>query len=111
MLVTERLVKAWTETPTKWYPLPIAVGAFLLVIMQYRKRRAEREVQVDEHGREILRLKGPWHVSISLQHRPRLSFSSVERVWTHGLVVTYSTWRVCRHYSAPDWAHFLSDKM
>ncbi|KAJ3475889.1 hypothetical protein NLI96_g11529 [Meripilus lineatus] len=73
----QRLVKAWTETPTKWYPLPIAVGAFLLVIMQYRKRRAEREVQVDEHGREILRLKGPWHVHVL----GALPLRNLSRLW------------------------------
>lgn len=59
-----RLINAWTETPTKWYPLPLAVGALLLVAIQYRKkvRRAQKEVQLDENGMEIIKLKGPWHV-------------------------------------------------
>lgn len=57
-------MKAWTETPTKWYPLPLAVGALLLVIMQYHKKssRAQKEVHVDEEGREVIKLKGPWQV-------------------------------------------------
>jgi len=56
---------AWTETPTKWYPLPLAVGALLLVVIQYRKKtaRAEAEVHVDDEGHhEVIKLKGPWHV-------------------------------------------------
>ena len=86
-------MKAWTETPTKWYPLPVAVGAFLLVVMQYRKRRAEREVQVDEQGREILRLKGPWHVSgiSSSPQFPRLVFV----LYRLCVPKTRSSWRLC----------------
>jgi hypothetical protein len=59
-----RLINAWTGTPTKWYPLPLAVGALLLVAIQYRKKvkRAQKEVQLDENGMEIIKLKGPWHV-------------------------------------------------
>jgi len=62
----EQFVAAWTRTPTKWYPLPLAVGALLLVMIQYRKKaaRAEREVDVDEEGHEVIKLKGPWQVSI-----------------------------------------------
>ena len=58
-------MNAWTETPTKWYPLPLAVGALLLVAIQYRKKvkRARTEADLDENGMEVIRLKGPWHVS------------------------------------------------
>lgn len=58
-------MNAWTQTPTKWYPLPLAVGALLLVAIQYRKRiaRAENEVHVNDEGREVIKLKGPWQVS------------------------------------------------
>ena len=62
-LFPERLVDAWQNTPTKWYPLPIAAGALLLVVLQYRKKSTAREVVVNEDGQEIVRLKGPWHVS------------------------------------------------
>jgi phosphatidylserine decarboxylase len=60
------VISAWTETPTKWYPIPLAVGAILLVVVQYRKksRRARREVDVDEHGRDVIKLKGPWQVRV-----------------------------------------------
>jgi phosphatidylserine decarboxylase len=59
-------MNAWTETPTKWYPLPLAVGALLLVAIQYRKkvRGSRKEVELDENGMEVIRLKGPWHVRI-----------------------------------------------
>lgn len=66
VICTGRLINAWTETPTKWYPLPLAVGALLLVVIQYRKKsqRARKMVDVDEDGMEIIKLKGPWQVCI-----------------------------------------------
>ena len=49
--------------PTKWYSLPLAVGALLIVIWyQKRAARTEPEVDVDEEGHKVIRLKGPWHV-------------------------------------------------
>ena len=57
-------MNAWTETPTKWYPLPIAVGAMVLVYVQYRRKRRSKEVQVDENGMEVIKLKGPWQVRL-----------------------------------------------
>ena len=65
-LYAGKLIKAWTETPTKWFPLPLAVGALLLVALQYRKKsqRARKMVDVNEDGMEIIKLKGPWHVCI-----------------------------------------------
>lgn len=58
-----RIINAWYDTPTKWYPIPIAVGAILLVVLQYRKRtRRAKEVHVNDEGREVIRLKGPWQV-------------------------------------------------
>jgi phosphatidylserine decarboxylase len=63
-LILGKLMNAWIQTPTKWYPLPLAVGALLLVAIQYRKKskRARNEVVVDENGLEVIKLKGPWHV-------------------------------------------------
>jgi len=60
------LVNAWYGTPTKWYPLPLGVGALLLVGLQWRKRKNDddkKEVTL-EHGEEVVRLKGPWQVSL-----------------------------------------------
>jgi hypothetical protein len=63
-----RLIEAWKNTPTKWYPIPVAVGALLLVAMQYRRKltRTAKEVNVDAEGHEIIRLKGPWQVRFIL---------------------------------------------
>ena len=62
--VPGRLLNAWKGTPTKWYPIPVAVGALLLVALQYRKKltRTAKEVNVDREGHEVIRLKGPWQV-------------------------------------------------
>jgi phosphatidylserine decarboxylase len=61
-----KLIAAWTNTPTKWYPLPLAVGALLLVAIQYRHKlaRAEKEVHLDDEGQEVIKLKGPWQVHV-----------------------------------------------
>ncbi|KAG7092933.1 hypothetical protein E1B28_009238 [Marasmius oreades] len=74
-----KLVNAWTSTPVVWYPIPIAVGAILLVAIQYRKksRRASKEVQVDEEGREIIKLKGPWQVHVL----GALPLRNMSRLW------------------------------
>ena len=68
-----KLMNAWTETPTKWYPLPIAVGAMVLVYVQYRRKRRSKEVQVDENGMEVIKLKGPWQVRYTLSSLSLLS--------------------------------------
>ncbi|KNZ75709.1 Phosphatidylserine decarboxylase proenzyme 2, mitochondrial [Termitomyces sp. J132] len=74
-----KIISAWTETPTKWYPLPLAVGALLLVAIQYRKKakRARKEVEVDEDGMEIIKLKGPWHVHVI----GALPLRNMSRLW------------------------------
>ncbi|KAG5652830.1 hypothetical protein H0H81_003454 [Sphagnurus paluster] len=75
----EKLINAWTETPTKWYPLPLAVGALLLVAIQYRKKvkQARKEVHVDEDGMEVIRLKGPWQVHVI----GALPLRNMSRLW------------------------------
>ncbi|KAG6873270.1 hypothetical protein C0995_001044 [Termitomyces sp. Mi166 len=74
-----KIINAWTETPTKWYPLPLAVGALLLVAIQYRKKakRARKEVEVDEDGMEVIKLKGPWHVHVI----GALPLRNMSRLW------------------------------
>ncbi|GLB36788.1 putative catalyzes the formation of phosphatidylethanolamine (PtdEtn) from phosphatidylserine (PtdSer) [Lyophyllum shimeji] len=74
-----KLMHAWTQTPTKWYPLPLAVGALLLVAIQYRRKakRASKEVHVDEHGMEVIRLKGPWQVHVI----GALPLRNMSRLW------------------------------
>ncbi|KAF8139608.1 phosphatidylserine decarboxylase-domain-containing protein [Boletus edulis] len=74
-----KIIKAWAQTPTKWYPLPLAVGALLLVVLQYQKQmaRAQKEVHVDDEGREIIKLKGPWQVHVM----GALPLRNLSRVW------------------------------
>ncbi|KZT58432.1 phosphatidylserine decarboxylase [Calocera cornea HHB12733] len=68
--LSRRVSYAWRTTPTVWYPLPLAVGALLLVglawkkeVYSQRKKGAEPQVVVGEDG-EALRLQGPWQVHI-----------------------------------------------
>ncbi|KAJ3571871.1 hypothetical protein NP233_g3477 [Leucocoprinus birnbaumii] len=74
-----KLMTAWTETPTKWYPLPLAVGALLLVAIQYRRKskRASKEVELDENGQEVIKLKGPWQVHVL----GALPLRNMSRLW------------------------------
>lgn len=58
---TGKIINAWIDTPVTWYPIPIAVGALVLVAVQYRKR-TRKEVYVDADGNEVIKLKGPWQV-------------------------------------------------
>ncbi|KAL1952380.1 hypothetical protein VTO73DRAFT_1529 [Trametes versicolor] len=73
----KRLADAWQNTPTTWYPLPIAAGALLLIFIQYRRKSATKEVVVDEHGNEVIRLKGPWHVHVI----GALPLRNMSRLW------------------------------
>lgn len=74
-----KLINAWTQTPTRWYPLPLAVGALLLVALQYRKqlKRSRKEVDVDDDGLEVIKLKGPWHVHVM----GALPLRNMSRLW------------------------------
>ncbi|KAJ7139016.1 phosphatidylserine decarboxylase 1 [Mycena epipterygia] len=71
-----KIINAWTETPTKWYPIPIAVGALVLVALQYRKK-TRKEVHVDADGNEIIRLKGPWQIHVL----GALPLRNMSRLW------------------------------
>ncbi|KAF7303714.1 Phosphatidylserine decarboxylase proenzyme 1, mitochondrial [Mycena indigotica] len=71
-----KLLNAWSDTPVTWYPIPIAVGALVLVAIQYRKK-ARKEVHVDEDGNEVIRLKGPWQVHVL----GALPLRNMSRLW------------------------------
>jgi hypothetical protein len=62
---TGRLVNAWYDTPTKWYPLHIGVGSLLLVSLHWRKRRQQalEDAEAAQGDQPSVRLKGPWQVS------------------------------------------------
>ncbi|TDL22314.1 phosphatidylserine decarboxylase [Rickenella mellea] len=78
----EKLAHAWRTTPTKWYPLPLIVGALLLVAINFRKQQRrhskdEPHVQLDDNGREVIRLKGPWSVHVL----GALPLRNMSRLW------------------------------
>jgi hypothetical protein len=61
-----RLVNAWYDTPTKWYPLHIGVGSLLLVSLHWRRRRQQalEDAEAARGDQPSVRLKGPWQVSL-----------------------------------------------
>ncbi|KAJ7430174.1 phosphatidylserine decarboxylase 1 [Mycena galericulata] len=71
-----KIINAWTETTVTWYPIPIAVGALVLVAVQYRKR-TRKEVHVDADGNEVIRLKGPWQIHVL----GALPLRNMSRLW------------------------------
>ena len=65
--ITEKLNRAWS-TPTKWYPIPIALGALVLLAVQFRKQQRESDditVDAQREGAVVRssKLDGPWQVS------------------------------------------------
>ena len=69
MIHVGRLVNAWYDTPTKWYPLHIGVGSLLLVSLHWRKRRQQalEDAEAAQNDQPSVRIKGPWQVSIHLR--------------------------------------------
>lgn len=66
-LSVARVAEAWNSTPTKWYPLPVGVGALLLAAMQYKKEHSKRddlEVVADDNG-NVVKTKRPWQVRLN----------------------------------------------
>lgn len=72
--LTARLSHAWNSTPTRWYPIPIALGAAVLVALQYKRSpfaygAKEDQAVVESEGEGGARVKmkssGPWQVSWS----------------------------------------------
>lgn len=65
-----RLRNSWNNTPTRWYPIPIALGAAVLLATQYRKspfstKASPDEVQVSGDGGDVaLKGSGPWQVRV-----------------------------------------------
>ncbi|KAJ9108924.1 hypothetical protein QFC21_000245 [Naganishia friedmannii] len=89
-----RLASAWKDTPTKWYPIPIALGAAVLVAVQYRKSSphvstVNDRIQVTgdgEHGANVqVKSSGPWQVRVL----GALPLRSLSQLWGYlnGLVL------------------------
>ncbi|ORY35723.1 phosphatidylserine decarboxylase-domain-containing protein [Naematelia encephala] len=80
--------KAWS-TPTKWYPIPLALGALVLLAVQWRKQtRGELEVESQNQEGAVVRSKkvdGPWQVRVL----GALPLRSLSQLWGYlnGLVL------------------------
>ncbi|KZP22073.1 phosphatidylserine decarboxylase 1 [Athelia psychrophila] len=85
-----KLIQAWSQTPTKWYPLPLAVGALLLVAIQYRHKfkRGQKEVHLNDDGAEIIKLKGPWQVHVL----GALPLRNASRLWGYMNEIELPIW-------------------
>ncbi|ORX38446.1 phosphatidylserine decarboxylase-domain-containing protein [Kockovaella imperatae] len=64
----DRISKVWS-TPTKWYPIPVALGALVLLAVQYRKQaRDAPEVTKQDEGGAVVnagrKVDGPWQVQV-----------------------------------------------
>ncbi|WVQ90521.1 phosphatidylserine decarboxylase [Cryptococcus gattii] len=88
--LNEKVAQAWS-TPTKWYPIPIALGALVLLAVQYRKQ-TRGEIEVETQGPEGAvirksgdRVDGPWQVRVL----GALPLRSLSRLWGYlnGLVL------------------------
>ncbi|WVW85530.1 phosphatidylserine decarboxylase [Kwoniella bestiolae CBS 10118] len=86
----EKVAQAWS-TPTRWYPIPLAFGALVLLVVQYRKStRGDIEVEYqNEEGAVIKkngkRVDGPWQVRVL----GALPLRSLSQLWGYlnGLVL------------------------
>ena len=71
---TGTLRDAWRTTPIKWYPIPVLLGACVLVGIQARRlylteqnqRREGADGKVIDGNAKSVRLDGPWTVSLYL---------------------------------------------
>lgn len=59
-----KLRRAWA-TPTKWYPIPIGLGALVLLAVEYRHMKSDPEVISQREGGAVVKPSGPWQVRIS----------------------------------------------
>ncbi|KAM0790609.1 hypothetical protein ACM66B_004473 [Microbotryomycetes sp. NB124-2] len=62
-----RLKQRWQSTETKWYPIPVSLGAAVLVGVSYYKQRradkASRNGDGVDNDRQI-KVSGPWQVHV-----------------------------------------------
>lgn len=91
---TEKLSKSWTGTQIKWYPIPILLGAVVLVGVQARRNYvAERDGKgvgtkiVDENG-QVVRMQGPWTVYVI----GALPLNAISRAWGWANNLTLPVW-------------------
>lgn len=73
-----RMGRTWRETPLKWTPIPIALGAFVILGVQahrdWKKRRAEAVVNASDRP---VSETGPW----TMQILGALPLNAISRFW------------------------------
>ncbi|CED83932.1 Phosphatidylserine decarboxylase [Phaffia rhodozyma] len=75
-----RLHSAWKSTPTRWYPIPIGLGALYLGAQQAKKKwdGDKGVVGIDGDNDEMaVKLRGPWQVHVM----GALPLRSLSRLW------------------------------
>ena len=55
-----RLKKRWKETPTKWSPIPVSLGAAVLVVLTLYKQASDKGKE--PMGEGSVHVQGPWQV-------------------------------------------------
>lgn len=83
----ERAKRRWSETPIRWAPIPVVLGALVLVGIQahrqwQRNERIIAEPYIDATGHPV-RTKGPWSVRQMANPVLRDWRASVEHDLTH----------------------------
>ncbi|KAN0063068.1 phosphatidylserine decarboxylase 1 [Thecaphora frezii] len=89
-----RLSSAWRSTPIRWYPIPVLLGAVVLIGVQARKDYvAEQDGRgvghriVDENG-QVVRMSGPWTVYVI----GALPLNAISRAWGWANNLTLPVW-------------------
>jgi hypothetical protein len=81
-LRSDRIRDAWRNTPTKWYPLPVGVGAVLLAVIHYRRQHTGAAGVFSTTGEtgivytgagDAVRISGPWQVGSGFVARESLT--------------------------------------
>ncbi|GAA6000541.1 phosphatidylserine decarboxylase 1 [Rhodotorula paludigena] len=76
-----RLRKRWNSTPTKWSPIPVSLGAAVLVVLTFYKQASEKGKEPLPDG--AVKVQGPWQVHVI----GALPLRSISRLY--GLVNSY----------------------
>ncbi|PWN95245.1 phosphatidylserine decarboxylase, partial [Tilletiopsis washingtonensis] len=94
---TARMAHSWRSTPIAWKPLPIILGAAVLVGVQARRnyvadrdgrsRNGKRGKVVDENGR-VVSMSGPWTVYVL----GALPLNAISRAWGWANNLTLPVW-------------------
>ncbi|TKY86129.1 hypothetical protein EX895_004954 [Sporisorium graminicola] len=90
----QKLSRSWSGTPIRWYPIPILLGAVVLVGVQARRNYiAEQNGNgvgtkiVDENG-QVVRMQGPWTVYVI----GALPLNAISRAWGWANNITLPVW-------------------